>query len=323
MDVPFRPWPSLETHAKLFPSRRFPGLFYYDYDPQHESYTQSPQNEQGSRNGKPALILVHGLGDEADSWRHLIPLLGAAGYRVLAPDLPGFGRSPIPGGSTLGRHRDAVLELAGTVSGSSDGVVLVGSSMGAAVAVAAALAGFSRVNGRNNEAAPVKALVLLDGCFPIESAVSLKLFLITLPFVGRKWYRSFRSNPQGAWKSLFSYYADIQSLSEEDKDFLRTRVMDRVCSSSQERGYFSSMRSMIFQSLRASYYRRIGAWPGKIALVWGEKDVIMSRSHAESFAKLRGGKPVELSVIPGAGHLPHQEKPGETAEVILAFLKTL
>jgi pimeloyl-ACP methyl ester carboxylesterase len=45
------------------------------------------------------LLLVHGLGDEADSWRHvLLPL--AERYHVVAPDLPGFGRSeslPLPG----------------------------------------------------------------------------------------------------------------------------------------------------------------------------------------------------------------------------------
>ena len=38
------------------------------------------------------LVLLHGLGDEADTWRHVLPLL-QADYRVIAPDLPGFGRS--------------------------------------------------------------------------------------------------------------------------------------------------------------------------------------------------------------------------------------
>jgi pimeloyl-ACP methyl ester carboxylesterase len=313
MNIPFRPWPSLQAYAKLFPSKRFPGLFYYDHDP----------SGTAGRSGKPVLILIHGLGDEADTWRHLIPLLGAAGYRTLAPDLPGFGRSPIPRHSSLGRHRDAVLELAEAVSETyGSGIVLVGSSMGAAAAEAAALA----ASAKNQNS--IKALVLLDGCIPVKT-ISLStlagLLVTALPCIGKKWYRSLRDNPQGAWRSLFSYYADIHSLSEEDKDFLKARVMDRVLSPSQERGYFSSLRSMIFQHLRSGYYRRIGRWPGKIALVWGEKDTVIPPAEAELFLKLRakaaGGGSTELSIIPGAGHLPHQEKPAETAEAILAFLQ--
>jgi len=303
MDTFFKIWPSLETYAKLFPSKRFPGLFYYDYD-----------SQSASRSGKPVLILIHGLGDEADTWRHLIPLLSAAGYRTLALDLPGFGRSPVSRYSSLGRHRDAVLELAEAVSGTDNKqeIVFIGSSMGAVVAEAAALAA---------NAPAIKALVLMDGCIPAQYPGSAQIFFSALPFTGKKWYRSFRNNPQKAWQSLTSYYADINSLPETDKEFLRGRVMDRVLSPSQERGYFSSLRSMIFQSLRSSYYRRIRDWPGKIALIWGKEDLMMPRSVAQSFIKLRGEKTTEFTLISGAGHLPHQEKPAETAEAILAFLE--
>ena len=297
-DTAFKCWPSLEPLAKILPSKQFPNLFYYDYNPQNHS-------------GKPVLILIHGLGDEADSWRHMIYALGDGGFRVLALDLPGFGRSAMNKRSSVRRHRDAVLELAETVSeNTGQRFILIGSSMGAAIAEAAALASDR-----------IKALVLMDGCIPMETAGSHQILLMALPFIGKKWYRSFRNDPERAWHSLFSYYADIQALGKEDQDFLRKRVMDRVRSTSQERGYFSSVRSMIFQSLRASYYSQIGSWPGKIALVWGEKDGIMPLNIAESFIKLRGNNITELSVIRGAGHLPHQEKPAETAEAILAFLR--
>ncbi|MCL1928165.1 MAG: alpha/beta hydrolase [Treponema sp.] len=299
-DNNFQCWPSLAAYAKRLTSKRFNGLFYYDYGPQNNT-------------GKPVLILVHGLGDEADTWRHIIRPLGDAGFRVLAPDLPGFGRSSLNMRSSVACHRDAVLTLAAAESGNAEqGFVLIGSSMGASIAEAAALSD-SRI----------KALVLMDGCIPMESAGSSHILLMAFPFIGKKWYRSFRNDPDRAWKSLFSYYADIQALSEEDRDFLRKRVMDRVCSPSQERGYFSSLRSMIFQSLRSSYYKRIGSWPGKIALVWGEKDQIMPINVTESFIKLRSADTTEMFTIPGAGHLPHQDKPAETAKTILGFLETL
>src|SRR5438445_10816801 len=43
----------------------------------------------------PAVVLVHGLGGFAASWRHNIPSL-AARATVYAVDLPGFGRSGKP-----------------------------------------------------------------------------------------------------------------------------------------------------------------------------------------------------------------------------------
>lgn len=44
----------------------------------------------------PAIVLVHGLGLSADFWWRNGPPLAAAGFRVLAPDLPGFGKTDGP-----------------------------------------------------------------------------------------------------------------------------------------------------------------------------------------------------------------------------------
>ena len=44
----------------------------------------------------PVVILTHGFPELAYSWRHQIPVLAAAGYRVLAPDQRGYGGSSRP-----------------------------------------------------------------------------------------------------------------------------------------------------------------------------------------------------------------------------------
>lgn len=44
----------------------------------------------------PAVLLVHGFPDSYHMWRHQIPALVAAGYRVIAPDNRGFGQSDAP-----------------------------------------------------------------------------------------------------------------------------------------------------------------------------------------------------------------------------------
>jgi pimeloyl-ACP methyl ester carboxylesterase len=44
----------------------------------------------------PLVLLLHGFPEIAYSWRHQLSALGEAGYRVAAPDLPGYGRSDKP-----------------------------------------------------------------------------------------------------------------------------------------------------------------------------------------------------------------------------------
>lgn len=44
----------------------------------------------------PAVVLLHGFPGLAYTWRHQIPALAAAGYRVIVPDLRGYGQSDAP-----------------------------------------------------------------------------------------------------------------------------------------------------------------------------------------------------------------------------------
>jgi len=291
-------WPSLAPYGKYF---YVPGgeLFYYD------SITDDATN-------KPAIVLIHGLGDEADTWRHVFPLLVAAGYRVIAPDLPGFGRSVWKGRINMHCHCNAILRLltAAGIAGPGSPAVLVGSSLGAAVSEMAACARPDLVKG----------LLLIDGCFPIENKIDKGLLKLMLPSVGRIWYRSFRKNHKAAWESLYPYYNDLDAMSGEDREFLRERVIARVESENQERGYLSTMRSMnvffIFNGRRIS--RGIKTYHGKIAILWGEKDRILP---VEKTALFRGLRPdVKITLISGAGHLPHQEKYEETAAQMLRFI---
>ena len=91
----------------------------------------------------PATILIHGLGGFAESWRHNIPELARHG-RVIALDLPGFGRSGKPRRSYttafLAHAVDGFLRALGV-----DRVRLVGHSLGGAVAARYALEHPARV----------------------------------------------------------------------------------------------------------------------------------------------------------------------------------
>src|SRR5437763_12117129 len=49
--------------------------------------------EQGSG---PAVLLVHGFPESWYSWRHQLPALAGAGFRAIAIDVRGYGRSSAP-----------------------------------------------------------------------------------------------------------------------------------------------------------------------------------------------------------------------------------
>ncbi len=55
--------------------------------------------------GAPMLIFVHGWPELSISWRHQLPAFAALGFRCIAPDMRGYGRS-----STYSRHEDYALE---------------------------------------------------------------------------------------------------------------------------------------------------------------------------------------------------------------------
>ena len=46
--------------------------------------------------GAPTVLLLHGFPSSSHQFRNLIPLLASKGYRVIAPDLPGFGFTTVP-----------------------------------------------------------------------------------------------------------------------------------------------------------------------------------------------------------------------------------
>jgi pimeloyl-ACP methyl ester carboxylesterase len=88
----------------------------------------------------PLVLLVHGFPESWFSWRYQIDALAAAGFRVVAPDLRGYGKSDAP--QAIDQY--TILHLIGDMVGILDALgaataVIVGHDWGASIAWQAAL----------------------------------------------------------------------------------------------------------------------------------------------------------------------------------------
>jgi pimeloyl-ACP methyl ester carboxylesterase len=90
--------------------------------------------------GAPVVVLAHGFPELAYSWRHQIPALAEAGYRVLAPDQRGYGGSSKPGAVDAYNVVELSADIVGLVDDiSAERAVIVGHDFGSVVAWTAPL----------------------------------------------------------------------------------------------------------------------------------------------------------------------------------------
>ncbi|USQ89229.1 alpha/beta hydrolase [Streptomyces phaeoluteigriseus] len=93
--------------------------------------------EQGTG---PLVLLVHGFPESWYSWRHQLPALAAAGYRAVALDVRGYGRSSRPAAPEAYRMRELVADNAAVVRAlGAETAVVVGHDWGSAIAAHSAL----------------------------------------------------------------------------------------------------------------------------------------------------------------------------------------
>ncbi|MCX4403005.1 alpha/beta hydrolase [Streptomyces sp. NBC_01764] len=93
--------------------------------------------EQGTG---PLVLLVHGFPESWYSWRHQLPALAAAGYRAVALDVRGYGRSSKPEAPTAYRILELVEDNVAVVEAlGEESAIVVGHDWGANIAAASAL----------------------------------------------------------------------------------------------------------------------------------------------------------------------------------------
>ncbi|UIP06913.1 alpha/beta fold hydrolase [Erythrobacter sp. SDW2] len=250
--------------------------------------------------GAPRCLLLHGTGAATHSWRDLVPLL-AAGFEVLAMDLPGHGftRSNFAKPVTLpgmAASVEALLEQEDFVP-----ELIVGHSAGAAIGIQMLLASGRKVPlvGLNPALLPFPGLAAK--LFP-----SLAQLLFANPLVSVIVARMMRAptEPERFLKRATGSRLDAAGLRAYRALLTKSGHCD---------GAIRMMANWRLEDLQATLPR----FAAPVLLVHASGDTAIPATAVQGAADLIPR--ARLVTMPGVGHLAHEERPRETSELISDF----
>jgi pimeloyl-ACP methyl ester carboxylesterase len=239
----------------------------------------------------PALVLIHGLGASGRALDRVAPLL-AARFRVIVPDLPGFGDT---GGehTTIEGMARAVLEALD--ADGVDGFAAAGHSMGGLVATAL------------TELVPdrVTRLVLVNAPPTWQSRTAARGVheqILSLPLLGDVVWRNLRpSQRRRMMASAFAPGHEVPGVFVEDLERTPRKVFTGASAAID--------RYLKHQPLPS----RIAALTQQALIVFGERDGRVDPASLDLYGPVSNATVV---TIPEAGHTPVWEAPDRTAELI-------
>ncbi len=250
----------------------------------------------------PTVLLLHGTGGSAHSWRDLMPVL-AQHFEVLAVDLPGHGFSampPAPQGLSMHGMATALGALLKQLQ--CQPALLVAHSAGVAVALRMALDGLVRPS----------AIVSFNGALlPLQGAAG-QLFLpiarlmAAAPLVPQLF----------AWRA--SDRASVQRLIEGTGSTLDAAGMALYARLVANPGHVQGALGMMARWDLRSLQNDLPAVTVPVRLVVAGRDrAVPPAQGAQVLALLRASPRSSLKPWAGLGHLAHEEQPLRAAELVI------
>ena len=255
--------------------------------------------------GDPAVVFVHGLAGSWQNWLENMPHVAAAGHRVIAFDLPGFGASDdpvekisIPG---YGRLVDTLLDRLEVGP-----AVLVGNSMGGFIAAEVAI----------QYPARVRQLVLVSAAGLTVEYQRSETVLGALR-VGRRLLL--------AWGGFLGARSDtiarrprarrmLMRLVVHDADRIPGPLIAEQVRGARNAGFVDALDALTDYPIR----ERLGEIGCPTLIVWGTHDNLVPVRDAAEFERLIPGS--RKVVWRETGHMPMLERPAAFNALVEEFL---
>ena len=253
------------------------------------------------------MILLHGFGVSSYTW-HLISKPLSQKNKLFLIDLKGFGLSDKPSDNKYAISDQVDIILSFIQKNDLRNLVLVGHSMGGAVALQTVLRSMKTENN------PVKGLILIDSPAYKQKLPEFMQFL-TIPFFN-KFLPAFFPARFGTKMMLKKCFFDDTKITEEMvKNY--SRFNDPAGSS---HAFIATANRIIPENIEkiTSQYKEIQI---PVLMIWGENDRIIPLDIGKRLEQSVPGS--KLVVIPDCGHIPTEEKPEKTVEIISDFLKRI
>jgi abhydrolase domain-containing protein 6 len=263
----------------------------------HEIVVAGISTAYYERGEGPPLILVHGMFGDFTDWETVLELL-SRNFRVIAPDLPGFGRSGKPdvdyNADLFVRWMEALVVVLGV-----DKATMVGNSFGGEVVILYALAHPERVRrlvlvssgGLRSYGEDERAL--LREKFSIENLKTVT------PKVHEFLFRPVFAEKGAAWQRY---------LQKQNAKLART----------DHEAYARSLHRSMNLAFSLYFDEELRRLWMPVLLVWGDRDIVFPIPLAErALTKLRHG---EFVLLERAGHAPQLEDPEGFAAAVERFV---
>jgi pimeloyl-ACP methyl ester carboxylesterase len=263
----------------------------------------------GAASDLPPALFVHGLGGSSLNWTTLGLLLNDT-VRGVAPDLPGFGRTPpLPGLGGINQQADVLDELMD--SEFDQPVHLFGNSMGGAVAVTLAARRPDRV----------KSLTLVSPALPHPraSAISLWFLALATPRLGPAVLDRSRRLPfdRRLKASLSMIYGNPRALPPEVLEAHEAELRRRDGEAWEPLPTVEGARSLIRSSLappRRSLWADAARITCPVLLIYGGRDrLVDSRIRTKAQRVFPNARSLYL---PQSGHVAQMEYPEEVERAV-------
>jgi epoxide hydrolase A/B len=299
--------------------------------------------EAGPKDGVP-VVLCHGFPELAYSWRHQLPALAAAGFRAIAPDQRGYGRTSRPEAVTDYDMAHLTGDLAGLLDALNlKDAIFCGHDWGGLVVWQMPLFHPSRVRGVIGVNTPFLARGPMDPIAGMRAVFGEDMYIVYFQKPGLadaalakdvgKSMRFFMRKP--GMKA-----ADYAKLPAEQRNLALVKALEADESSwggsgdplltPEELAYFVDTYQKTGFTGGINWYRNFTRnWEkseGVVQkvnvpslMVMAEDDVVLSPAMAEGMEQYVPD--LEKALIKDCGHWTQQEHPDELNKIMIAWLK--